>query len=188
MERRRAIVDAAEALLGERGYEAATLKAIGERAGIPIASVYHYFSDRHEVDAEILRRHVDGLGKVFAAVLQSSAPEPRTLREAVDAIVDPVLAHFRRHPSCTELWFAGRHDLLVEQVRAFDEEQAGKTWQYLVERNLLAADTPRLVLLLAFEVANRFLDVAFRRDPAGDDAVIDEARTCLTAYLGTYGP
>ncbi|KOG91865.1 TetR family transcriptional regulator, partial [Streptomyces varsoviensis] len=39
MERRRAIVDAAEALLGERGYEAATLKAIGERAGIPIASV-----------------------------------------------------------------------------------------------------------------------------------------------------
>ncbi|MEV0264601.1 TetR/AcrR family transcriptional regulator [Streptomyces sp. NPDC050617] len=187
VERRRAIVDAAEALLAERGYEAATLKAIGERAGIPIASVYHYFSDRHQVDAEILRRHVDELGKVFTAVLHSSAPTPRTLREAVDALVDPVLAHFRRHPSCTELWFAGRHDMLVELVRAFDEEQARRAWEYLVERNLVAADTPRLVLLLAFEVGNRFLDVAFRRSPAGDDAVIDEARGCLAAYLGTYG-
>ncbi|WP_225839474.1 helix-turn-helix domain-containing protein [Streptomyces sp. NK08204] len=36
-ERRGAILDAAEALLREQGYEAATLKAIGERAGIPTA-------------------------------------------------------------------------------------------------------------------------------------------------------
>jgi hypothetical protein len=50
--RAQAILEAAEALLGEQGYEAATLKAIGEQAGIPTASVYHYFSDRHRVDAE----------------------------------------------------------------------------------------------------------------------------------------
>ncbi|WP_237749606.1 helix-turn-helix domain-containing protein [Streptomyces sp. SS] len=43
MERGRAILDAAGALLGEQGYDAATLKAIGERAGIPIASVHHRF-------------------------------------------------------------------------------------------------------------------------------------------------
>ncbi|MEU4929329.1 helix-turn-helix domain-containing protein [Streptomyces yokosukanensis] len=46
MERRRLILETAEALLGEQGYESATLRAIGERSGIPAASVHHYFSDR----------------------------------------------------------------------------------------------------------------------------------------------
>ncbi|MEU7302748.1 helix-turn-helix domain-containing protein [Streptomyces sp. NPDC007189] len=50
MERRRLILETAEALFGEQGYESATLRAIGERAGIPTASVYHYFSDRPQID------------------------------------------------------------------------------------------------------------------------------------------
>ena len=61
IERVQAILDAAESLLEEQGYESATLKAISERAGIPIASVYHYFADRHQVDAELVQRHLSEL-------------------------------------------------------------------------------------------------------------------------------
>ncbi|MGW0699019.1 TetR/AcrR family transcriptional regulator [Streptomyces sp. NPDC002867] len=184
MERRRAILDAAEALLGEQGYEAATLKAIGERAGIPIASVYHYFADRHQVDAELMQRHVHELDERVDAALDHSPL--RTLRDGADAIIDPLLAYFREHPSCVELWFAGRHEKLVEQVQAFDESKAGLLWRLLIERNLLPADTPQLVLQLAFEAGGRLFDVAFRRSPTGDDTTIDEARRLVTAYLETY--
>ncbi|MFF8374254.1 TetR/AcrR family transcriptional regulator [Streptomyces lydicus] len=183
-ERRQAILDAAEALLGEQGYEAATLKAIGERAGIPTASMYHYFPDRHKVDAELLGRHVSELEALISAALDS--PGAQTLRETVDAVIDLHLDYFRGHPSCTELWFAGRHATLDELVRAFEEAQAERLWRYLVDRDLVAADTPVLALLLAFEVANRLFDVAFRRAPNGDDATIDEARRFITAYLATY--
>ncbi|MEU1199402.1 TetR/AcrR family transcriptional regulator [Streptomyces sp. NPDC005813] len=186
IERRRAILDAAEALLAEQGYEAATLKAIGERAGIPTASVYHYFSDRHQVDAELLQRHVGQMEPLLGAALQN--PEPRTLRAAADAVIDPMLGYFRSHPSCVELWYAGRHDVLVELVRAFDEAQAERLWHFLVERGLIAPDTPQLVLQLAFEAGNRLFDVAFRRSPTGDDTTIDEARRLVTAYLDTYAP
>ncbi|WP_432178727.1 TetR/AcrR family transcriptional regulator [Streptomyces sp. NBC_00063] len=184
MERRRAILDAAEALLGERGYEAATLKAIGERAGIPTASVYHYFSDRHQIDAELLQRHANEMAPLIGAALEN--PEPRTLREAADAIIDPMLTYFRRQPSCVELWYSGRHEMLVELVREFDDALAERLWHFLVERNLIVADTPQLVLQLAFEVGNRLFDVAFRRSPTGDDTTIDEARRLVTAYLETY--
>ncbi|MFF8726626.1 TetR/AcrR family transcriptional regulator [Streptomyces sp. NPDC015171] len=186
VERRRAILDAAEALLTEQGYAAATLKAIGERAGIPTASVYHYFSDRHQVDAELLQRHVSELDALTRAALDD--PEPRTLREAVDAVIDPLLAYFRRHPSCAELWFAGRHEVLVDLVRAFDETQAERFWHFVVEHGLVPADTPRLVLRLALEACSRLFDVAFRHSPAGDDVTIDEARRLVTAYLETYAP
>ncbi|GAA3934700.1 TetR/AcrR family transcriptional regulator [Streptomyces gulbargensis] len=184
LERRKAILDAAEALLAEQGYEAATLKAIGERAGIPIASIYHYFPDRYEVDAELLQRHLGAIDSLMAA--EMAAPRAGTLREAVDAVVDVILGYIRRHPSCAELWFAGRHPRLDELVRAFDEAQAERFWRRLVDREFLPADTPRLALFLAFEVGTRLFDIAFRRSPGGDDVTIDEARRLVTAYLETY--
>ncbi|WP_308119026.1 TetR/AcrR family transcriptional regulator [Streptomyces sp. JJ38] len=185
-ERRRAILDAAEALLGEKGYEAASLKAVGERAGIPVASVYHYFSDRHQVDAELLRHHVHEIEARVVASLDSSGLD--TLRDAADAVIDPVFAYFRQHRSCTELWFAGRSAPLAELVRGFDEAQARRLWRLLIERDLISADTPEHVLRLAFEVGDRLFDVAFRRSPTGDDVTIDEARRIVTAYLETYTP
>ncbi len=43
VERRQALLDAAEELLGQQDYWATTLKVMGERAGIPTAPLYHYF-------------------------------------------------------------------------------------------------------------------------------------------------
>ncbi|WP_063759035.1 TetR/AcrR family transcriptional regulator [Streptomyces globisporus] len=184
MERRRAILDAAEALLVEQGYEGATLKAVSERGGIPITSVYHYFSDRHQVDAALLQRHIDELDAIIAALLDD--PGPLTLREAVDAVVDALLNYFRAHRGCAEVWFAGRSERIDELVQAFDREQGERMRTFLVEHRLLLADTPPLVLQLAFEAGNRLFDVAFRTVPTGDDVTIDEARRFITAYLETY--
>ena len=186
IERVQAILDAAAALLTEQGYEAATLKAIGERAGIPTASLYHYFPDRHQVDAALAQRHLRELdGQISSSV---HASKLRTLSEAVDAIVDPYLIYFREHPDFVQLWFASRTPGLNELALEFDEFQAKQYWQLLIDKKLIRSDTPELVAQMAFEAGNRLFDVAFRRLPTGDDVAIDEARRLLTAYLGTYAP
>jgi AcrR family transcriptional regulator len=184
IERVAAILDAAETLLAERGYAAATLKAIGEQAEIPTASLYHYFADRHQVEAELVRRHVNELDRRWAAAMAD--PEVRTLGVAVDAIIDPLLTYFREKPGFVQLWFAGRSTTLSELAHAFDEAWAERLWRFLIERKFIRADTPQLVVQLAFEVGDRLFDVAFQRSPTGDDAAIDEARRLITAYLGTY--
>ncbi|MFF8380667.1 TetR/AcrR family transcriptional regulator [Streptomyces sp. NPDC015661] len=186
MERRKAILDAAEALLAEQGYEAATLKAIGERAGIPVASMYHYFPDRHQVDVELLQRHTEALEDRIVASLER--PGADALPEAVDSVVTPILDYFREHPSCTELWFRGRSEAIDDMVRAFDEAQAVRLWHVLIARGRIRPDTPVLVIQLAFEAGSRLFDVAFRRSPTGDDATMAEARRLVTAYLQTYAP
>ncbi|MGC7246630.1 hypothetical protein RBA15_18775, partial [Mycobacteroides abscessus subsp. massiliense] len=53
---------------------------------------------------------------------------------------------------------------------------------------LIRADTPVLVLQLAFEAADRLFDVAFQRSPTGDESTIEELRRLVTAYLQTYAP
>jgi AcrR family transcriptional regulator len=182
-----AILDAAEEILSEQGYEAATLKAIGERAGIPTASVYYYFADRHQVDAQLLERNLGSIAARVTAALEG--PGVRTLRDAVDAIVDAIVAYFREHPSLVELWFNGRtNGDLAELGHAWDEDQAEQFWHFLVDRQLIAADTPRLAVRLVFEAGDRLFDVAFRRSPTGDEAVLEMARRMLTAFLESYAP
>src|SRR6185436_17696023 len=55
-ERKREILDAAALVFGERGYEAATLAHVAERAGISPGTVQHYFGSKsalfHEVIAD----------------------------------------------------------------------------------------------------------------------------------------
>ena len=186
VERVQAILDAAEELLAEQGYEAATLKAIGERAGIPTASVYHYFADRYQVDAELAQRHARRLNeRVTAAQANSRA---RTLRGAIDAVIDPQVAYLRENPSIIPLWFVGRSSTLDELVSPYDESWAEYLWRFLIERNFLRADTPKDVVQLAYEAGDRLFDIAFQRCPQGDDATINEARRLVTAYLETYAP
>ncbi|HEU0222902.1 MAG TPA: helix-turn-helix domain-containing protein, partial [Paracoccaceae bacterium] len=47
--RRRAILEAAAALLAEGGIEATTLAAIAERAGLVKSNLYRYFESREEI-------------------------------------------------------------------------------------------------------------------------------------------
>ena len=185
IERVQAILDAAESLLAEQGYEAASLKAIGERAGIPTASLYHYFADRHQVESELVQRHLRELDARLAVALNSKR---RTLRKAIDGVIDRYLDYFREHPDFVQLWFAARSPTLSELARAFDESQAKQFWRFLIDQALIRADTPELVVQLAFEAGNRMFDVAFRLSATGDDTTIDEARRLLTAYLQTYAP
>lgn len=186
VERVQAVLEAAEGLLIEHGYEAATLKAISARTGIPLASIYHYFRDRHQVDAELARRHAERLEDRITAALGN--PVSRNLREAVDVMFDLFLAYYREHPDFVELWYVGRGPIVAEVAQVFDTTQAGRLRSYLIDRGFLCADAPALVLELAFEAGNRLLDIAFHVSRAGDDVIVEEARRLVTAYLATYAP
>ncbi|MFF7438865.1 TetR family transcriptional regulator [Streptomyces sp. NPDC008122] len=187
MLRVQAILDAADQILAEEGYEASTLGAIGKRAGIPTASVYHYFADRNQVDAALMERH----GRNVEELVVAAADDPGlgTLREVVDALIDPQLAYCRAHPSTVELRYASRRSpMLVELGESWGRARASAFWRYLLDRELIAADTPELAVHIGYEAADRIFGVAFRGSRTGDEATIDEARRLMTAYLGTYAP
>ena len=52
---RAAIFGAALELFGERGYEATTMRAIAERAGVSLGSSYHYFASKEHLVLEFYR-------------------------------------------------------------------------------------------------------------------------------------
>jgi AcrR family transcriptional regulator len=66
------ILRSAGQLLAEKGLESLSTNAIADRAGIPIGSLYQFFSDRDQIIGELLRRFS---GKITESMLGNLSAE-----------------------------------------------------------------------------------------------------------------
>jgi len=53
---RETVLDAAEQLMSEQGYDAATVSALVKASGIPLSSIYHYFGSKNGVLLAVMER------------------------------------------------------------------------------------------------------------------------------------
>ncbi len=63
MRSRELVLDAAEGVMAEHGFEAATLARVVEEAGIPMSSVYHYYGSKDGILLAVMER---GARRFFA--------------------------------------------------------------------------------------------------------------------------
>ena len=63
MKSRELVLDAAERVMAEHGYEAATIARVVEEAGIPLSSVYHYYGSKDGILLAVMER---GAERFFA--------------------------------------------------------------------------------------------------------------------------
>ena len=93
--RRTRILDAAEKLFAEHGYDGVTLRAIAREADVDVALANYHFGRKHELfeatfmrRAELLNRwRIKALDEAFAA----AAPNPPSVRAIMDAYLYPIL-------------------------------------------------------------------------------------------------
>lgn len=62
---REAVLDAAERLIADQGYGAATIAALVDEAGLPASSIYHYFGSKQGVLLAVMER---GAERFFASL------------------------------------------------------------------------------------------------------------------------
>lgn len=74
------ILNSAFDLLGERGYEATTMRAIAKRAGVSLGNAYHYFgSKEHLIQAFYHRTHEEHLAAVLPVLEKETSLKERLL-------------------------------------------------------------------------------------------------------------
>nr|WP_244304158.1 TetR/AcrR family transcriptional regulator [Streptomyces lydicus] len=179
------ILDACAGVLEETGYEDLSTRAVAGRAGVPIGSVYRFFPNKRAMAEALARRNLDAYADRITARLTAVDEAPLEWRRAMDVVVDEYLAMKRTVPG-----FA-----LVEFTVPAPRET--RQANYLVADRLLAlfagplgldaADQRlRTAFLVGVETADALLQLAFRTDPAGDPAIVTEAKELLRAYLARY--
>ncbi len=90
---RAAITRAALALFREHGYEAATMRAIAQRAGVSTGNAYYYFSSKEELIQEYYAHNHAAHLAASRAVLASESDLAARLQGTVRALID-VLAPY----------------------------------------------------------------------------------------------
>lgn len=90
-----AILAAAETVLGEVGYEAATTNQIAARAGIPIGSLYQFFSNKQAILTALIERQYEALAEAIQHTVGQS--QNMSVGQIVDALIGitPIMSEGR---------------------------------------------------------------------------------------------
>ena len=159
---REAVLDAAERLIAEQGYEAASVSALVESAGVPASSIYHYFSSKEGVLLAVMERGAD---RFFAEL---PMPERRlgSQAEHLRLVLGTVSATLERNPDF----------LRILVVMAAQPSDAGRGEAHRIVNRVREMALVRL---------REQMQLVFGVDPQGEDA--DRlARFWLAAVDGAF--
>lgn len=166
------ILDAAAAIADEQGVDAATTRAIADRAGVSYPSLYRFFADREAILDELLERHVVELDARCEEAEQTW--DITSVAQLLNAELELHVHYYRRFPSLTRLWMGGRTSPTVaKHVRARMKRLAGRIHTMLVSAALIPPDTDPRAMLVAVEMADRVLELSFRDSVDADAAQVD---------------
>ncbi|MEU3227386.1 TetR/AcrR family transcriptional regulator [Streptomyces sp. NPDC006976] len=180
-ERLARILDACAELLDETGYEQLSTRAVAARAGVPIGSVYRFFSNKRALADALARRNLDSYAERITDRL--TAIEATDWRGAIDAVLDEYLAMKRSVPGFALVDFGAP---APDEDPADDANQrvAGRLAELLTGHLGRPADEDLLrAVLVCVEATDALLKLAFRTDPSGDGAIVAETRVLVQAYL-----
>jgi len=156
------VLDAAERVMAEEGFEAATLARVVAESGIPMSSVYHYYGSKDGILLAVMER---GAERFFADVPDPARRIGRP-REHLRRMVATAAQTLERHPSFLRL--------LIVFVIQPPQGGTGEI-EAVVER----------VREMGLERLRRQIAIAFDDDP--DSATVDRlARFALATFDGAF--
>lgn len=178
--RLRRVLDAADEVLATEGAGAFTTTRVAEVAGVPVGSVYRFFPDKQAiVEALAVRYWSDFEDLVAGASELSSLADPGAF------VVDSLAAGFRARPGFLSLWYGGlRTEAVRDATRPARQAIAASIERILARHWPHASDVERTVAAQMVVLAgDGLLREAFRRDPRGDLALLEESKVMLRSYL-----
>jgi AcrR family transcriptional regulator len=173
------LLDACGELLDEVGYDGLTTRAVAERAGSSIGSLYQYFADKTSLVQAFGQRNLDRFMARISSML--GADPPAHWSAMLDVVLDEYIARRRTVPGFGVVDFAlvgdGDASLLLADGLA-----------ELIVRHFDQPDTPdlRRALRVAVEAADALVRLAFQGNPQGDPDLLAETRQLISGYLATH--
>lgn len=189
-ERVERILDAAAQLVVAEGVEGLTTRSIAEAAELPVASLYQYFADKEAVLLALCERDMAEMDDQVAADLAELATAGEvTMAGLVETSMRAFVKVYHRRPAFMQIWMRGRTNTAVyDYGRHHNKRITDNLLAYAADLGLVDqgdySDTELTAIgELAVELGDRAFQLAFERDPHGDEFLIDEAIDLVAGYL-----
>jgi len=179
------ILDAAEQVVAEVGYDELSTNEVARRAGISPGSLYQFFGNKADLLAALLDRYTrqfDTMWSERIAPVGASLP----LDEAVDRVIEAVVAFKAERPAFWALFHGSATTTpLADASRRLEDQLAARLEDVYAERAPhLTPERRRLVAQVSVATVRAILPLALdgqRR--RSDAAVLAEAKHAVVAYL-----
>ncbi len=159
IERVEQMLEAASELLAQGGVDSLTTRALAEYTGIPVGTIYRYFSNRDEIIAAYLDHELGVIEEVVAAALLEL--ERVTFRSMLEVAALAHLRHHQAHPEGVPVWFGGRSNAaVVERVAELDRRVAG-AFRAAVRGSGMLDGAPDFVSELLVRLFDRVFEFVF---------------------------
>jgi AcrR family transcriptional regulator len=181
--RREQILDAANALFSERGYDEVSVEDIANSAGVTRGLVHHYFGGRKEVYIALLKR--------LGAVREQQLPPPQG-RSARARLADNVARWLDWTAANRTIWLAtlGRGDNIADpDIRAVVLDLVRRAVALVAAHHAdIAHDTPRLRYALeCWTGLNRAATRRWLQGEANREQTHELLASTLEHILRTFG-
>lgn len=186
-ERVERILDAAAGLVVTEGVEGLTTRSIADSAGLPVASLYQYFADKEAVLLALCERDMAEMDDQVATDLATLTE--LTMASLVETSMRAFVKVYHRRPAFMQIWMRGRTNAAVydygrhHNKRITENLLAFAVDAGLVDRGDYTEAELDAIGELAVELGDRAFQLAFERDPHGDEFLIDQAIELVTGYL-----
>ncbi|MFD7402955.1 TetR family transcriptional regulator [Streptomyces sp. NPDC059866] len=180
-ERLTRILDACAELLDEVGYDDLSTRAVAQRAGVPIGSVYRFFGNKRQMADALAQRNLERYAEHVTERLKDA--ERGDWRTALDAVLDEYLAMKRTAPGFSLVDFGNQIPVGVRHGEPNHRVADRLTDLLSGHLDRTPDEELRRSFLVAVETADTLVHLAFRVDPEGDEKIIGEMREMLRGYL-----
>jgi AcrR family transcriptional regulator len=180
------ILDVAEQLFAERGYDGATLRDVATRVGVRAPSLYNHFASKDELYAAVLER---GIGPVMELLVRTAAA-PEGQRSDPGQLVTDLMEMLARRPAIPRLV---QHETLAGGQRLTPILRSWIVPAFERAHELIAVNPaarswsreqiPLLVLAMYHVVVGYFTFASFYRDLGGDELLGEAALEAQTRFL-----
>ncbi|ALV37266.1 TetR family transcriptional regulator [Streptomyces sp. CdTB01] len=177
------VLETAEQILIRDGVEALTTTRVATAARVSVGSLYQYLPDRDAIIDALAAGYFAKLEAAMDALVEAAAAE--RWEDPVDVLLDAFAGIYRSEHGFRALWFGSG---LTERTRAADRDHKRRIADG-IRRVLLALGLARDDEALARAchsavlAADALAQEAFRREPLGDAALLEEAKVMLRGYL-----
>jgi AcrR family transcriptional regulator len=184
-ERVERILDAAARIVVERGVDVMTTRSLADEAGVPVASLYQYFSDRDAVLLALVERDIAEMDEQ----VRDDLMKVRTL--SIAAIVETTIGAYRkvyaRRPDFVAIWLRGRTNAAIHEFgRRHNRATAHDLREFAVSTRLAHPELPLAAAELAVELGDRVFQLAYETEDCGDEFIVSEGIAMVTTYLQRY--
>lgn len=179
------LLDAAARIVVERGVESLTTREIADAAGVPVASLYQYFSDKEDVLLAIAQRDMEEMDTQVAGDL--ARLQVLSVSSMVRATMMAFVSVYERRPAFVEIYLRGRNNQAVHRFgREHNQRVAEMLRAYAMDAGLARHELTATIAQLAVEVGDRVFQLAYAEDADGDRVLVEEGIVLVTSYLERY--